>query len=335
MQIGILGSADDAQCGAVRRALEERGAEVLLLESQALNRGSDATLDHGRFWLGGEAVDRVGAWYLRYVMSPLPPSFERDEQHYLFADWFQSYMERRERLGFVLSWLQAEALRGVPVVNALEHGGVMTLKPFQLWRAGQLGLRTPETLISNNPERVRRFVERVGEVVYKPSMGGGLCRPLAGGDLAQLDLITSAPVTFQERVRGLAVRATVVGDEVVSCVGIPSSALDYRDDPAYRAGDLEYTGVDLPDVVAERCRRLMRDSGLMMSGVDFIRDDSGRFFFLEANSSPVFLDIERKTGAPISARLADLLLWLANEPDWYRDRTAEVGRRRGFVRYAR
>jgi glutathione synthase/RimK-type ligase-like ATP-grasp enzyme len=42
--------------------------------------------------------------------------------------------------------------------------------------------------------------------------------------------------------------------------------------------------------------------------MDFIRTDDGRFVFLEANPSPMFLGFERQTGLPLSEALVNLLL---------------------------
>jgi glutathione synthase/RimK-type ligase-like ATP-grasp enzyme len=44
----------------------------------------------------------------------------------------------------------------------------------------------------------------------------------------------------------------------------------------------------------------------VLSGVD-LKHDGDRWVLLEANSSPAYLDIERRTGAPISAALLDAI----------------------------
>jgi glutathione synthase/RimK-type ligase-like ATP-grasp enzyme len=45
----------------------------------------------------------------------------------------------------------------------------------------------------------------------------------------------------------------------------------------------------------------------VLSGVDLKRRANGDYVLLEANSAPVYLDIEQKTGAPITARILDYL----------------------------
>jgi len=311
MRIGIFGAASDAQCKALCHELERRGAEVVVVESQGLNQGVEHAFDGERFFVGGEDLSDVGAWWVRHVMAPLPSTFYTKDLH-LFADWFVEYMHMRERLGFQLSLLVTLARRGVPIVNPPRRASIGQLKPFQLASARDVGLEVPRTLVTNDPERVRAFRARIGDVVYKPSMGGALCRVLDDEAVRRLDLITRAPVTFQERVDGASIRATFVGDELVSCVAFSSSELDYRGDAAYQAGEQRYEPAELPAEVVERVRRLMRRCSLLFSGVDFIRRSDGTLVFLEANSSPIYLDVERKTGAPISERLAEFLLHLAS-----------------------
>jgi glutathione synthase/RimK-type ligase-like ATP-grasp enzyme len=46
----------------------------------------------------------------------------------------------------------------------------------------------------------------------------------------------------------------------------------------------------------------------VFAGIDLKHTPNGEWLFLELNSSPVYLDVERKLGHPISEALADLLI---------------------------
>jgi len=153
--------------------------------------------------------------------------------------------------------------------------------------------------------------------------------------LARLDRIAQGPVTFQERIVGDNVRVTVVDDAIVSAVRIPSQTLDFRADDAYRRGATVYEAVDVPDEVAAGCRAMLRDVGLVISGIDFLVRD-GTWFFLEANPAPIWLDVEQKTGASISGAIASFLLRLARAAgaERLRARLQEAGTPSSFCRYA-
>jgi len=334
MKLGIFGSFDDPQSQALTETLNQMGVDVFLVDSQGLNEGVDAAFDGKRFLYKGEPLDEIKCWYLRHIMSPIPPGFELGDKYYLYSDWFVDYMQRKERFGFQLSWLLALSIQGIPVINPPEHGGVVQLKPFQLQMANLAGLKIPKTLITNNPQRVRSFLQEVDEVIYKPLLGGAICQALDEEALSRLETIVASPVIFQERAHGRSVRLTIIGQEVVSAVAIPSQNLDYRSDPVYTAGEQHYETVDIPPPLIDGCLKLMKHCGLLFSGIDFILSDDGSFTFLEANSSPIYLDIEEKTKNPITLKLAELMLKLANEPEWYRETVKEALRHQNFLRYA-
>lgn len=334
MKMGIFGSASDCQCAKLRTLLEEKGCEVVTIESQGLNQGENACFDGVDFIYGGKNTRDVKCWFLRYVMSPLPPAFRMEDQYYLYADWFIEYMRRRERFAFQLSWLFTLCSSGIPILNPPEHGSVVQLKPFQIQAAHRCGLNVPKTLITNDPKMVLEFAKEVGEVVFKPSMGGGLCQVLDAAAMEQLETISASPVTFQEKIQGKSVRLTLVGDSFVSAVIIPSECLDYRADPAYFEGKVTYEAIDIPGTLVDTCRALMKTCGLLFAGIDFILKSDGTFVFLEANSSPIYFDIEEKMGHRITNSLADLMLKLANEPEWYKTKIQEFNKTQTFVQYA-
>jgi len=314
VKFGIFGSEHDAQCQALRAILEKKGAQTVIVESQGLNMGFDSAFDGERFFYKGQDLSDVKCWYLRYIMSPLPPAFEMSEEYYLFSDWFNEYMHRRERFSFQLSWLLSLGFEGIPVVNPPEHGTVAQLKTFQLHAARKAGLTIPKTLITNNASRVRQFTQENCSVVYKPAMGGSLCRLLDTEVLSRIELIAASPVIFQEKIEGRSVRLTIIGNELVSAVAIPSDAMDYRADPAYSGGRQTYEPVEIPAPILESCLALMRSCGLCFTGIDLIQKADGSFVFLEANSSPIYLDIEQKTQTPITAKLAEYMFRIASEP---------------------
>ncbi len=334
MKIGIFGSRQDAQCQILEKALKQRDAQVVLLESPAINQGEDFSYVDGHFYYQGHPIDDVQCWFLRYVLSPLPPIFRADEQYVLFIDWFNEYMHRQERYSFELAMLLSWGARGIPVVNPPEHGGVLQIKTFQLDVARQVGLNIPRTLVTNRKERVLEFRKEVGDVVYKPAMGGAVCRALDENAVKELDLLEASPVIFQEHVKGTGVRVTIVGEKVVSCVRIPSITLDYRENQAYKRGEQVYLAEHVTEDLTQKSLALMHACGLFFGGLDFILQENGRWVFLEANSSPVYLDIERKTQVSITDALADYLLLLANDPNRYQQALTQASRTKSFVKYA-
>jgi glutathione synthase/RimK-type ligase-like ATP-grasp enzyme len=114
--------------------------------------------------------------------------------------------------------------------------------------------------------------------------------------------IASCPTQFQEFIEGPEYRVHVVGDAVIA-TEIVSNADDYRyaDDAAMRA-------TTLPDAVAARCRLLARAMQLSVAGLDLRRSAAGDWYCFEVNPSPGFTFFEGRTGQPIAAQVARLLV---------------------------
>ncbi|HLL53472.1 MAG TPA: hypothetical protein VK447_08005, partial [Myxococcaceae bacterium] len=110
-------------------------------------------------------------------------------------------------------------------------------------------------------------------------------------------------------VPGDDLRVTMVGERAVSCVSIetPVQSLDYRASNTYTAGQAQYREVTVPEHVLEQCRRAMRDLNLSFAGID-IKRHGDRYTFLELNNSPVYHEVEVRTGHPISRALAEHLI---------------------------
>jgi glutathione synthase/RimK-type ligase-like ATP-grasp enzyme len=193
------------------------------------------------------------------------------------------------------------------VVNRLAGGMSNHSKPYQALLVRQCGLRTPATLVTNDPAAVRRFAgECGGDVVFKSLSGvRSIVRRLGDAELARLPLLRHGPAQFQQYIPGEDVRVHAVGDELFA-TAVRSEAVDYR--YARREGaDVEMAAVTLPPAVADACRRLARSSGLLFAGIDLKRTPESDYYCFEVNPCPGFLYYERHTGQPISAALADLL----------------------------
>ena len=312
--IALLGPPDDPQVLAVARELERRNAAVLVVPSDALEAHRPVELHHGRLVIDGQRLDELEAVYVRSLPSPHPPLLEVGGELVLRRDWFAGYMQARERSGFLMAALLCLETAGARLVNPPRAGAALQSKPLQLELLRRLGAALPRTLISNDPERIRAFhaTEEAsgGEVIFKPLLGGAITRLLDGEVLMQLEAVRAAPVIFQQRIHGDDIRVVMVGDALVSAVAIrtPQPHLDFRDDPVYSSGGATYEPVLLPEPVLALCRGAAAACGLVFAGIDLKHTPNGEWLFLELNSSPVYLDVERKLGHPISEALADLLI---------------------------
>ncbi len=244
---------------------------------------------------------RVGAvWYRRIR----PYGFHedlRDETSRMFA-----WSEANEAL--LGTWYSLDCFW----MNPPMADEVSQRKIRQLQLARRLGLSVPETLVTNEPDAARQFIEThgVGRVIRKAfrniAQAPRETHLLSEQDLPLLESVRYAPVIFQRFVpadRDL--RVTVVGDEIFAAAITSESqyAADYR--PGL--GSAEVVPYELPPAVAEKLLALMRAFGLQYGAVDFRVTPDGDHVFLEVNPVGEYLFISQRTGQPIPAAIAATL----------------------------
>jgi len=202
-------------------------------------------------------------------------------------------------------------------VNNVIRDAAASHKPWQLHLAKRCGLNIPETLITNNPTRVREFWEYCrGEVIYKPFVqsfhGWRETRKLRPQELAQIESVRLAPVIFQRLVPGAAdLRVTIVGSEVLSAA-VDLQKMEYQLD--VRLNQQAYERHALPPEMQSKLLRLMDELRLEYGAVDLRLTREGSYVFFEVNPAGQFLFVEQACGLPISEVLARHLL-LGNARD--------------------
>lgn len=177
-------------------------------------------------------------------------------------------------------------------------------KPAALNLACQNGATVPKTLYTNDPKAILDFMHPEKEYIFKPIQGGAYTRSILKSNLTEsrLKRLSIAPVTIQEKITGTNIRVFRAGDWIEACE-IHTAELDFREDRS-----VSMSRVALPEHFRQLCKNISNALHLSWTGMDFIRDSSGTYYFLEANPSPMFIGFERLTGLPIGERLIDHIL---------------------------
>jgi glutathione synthase/RimK-type ligase-like ATP-grasp enzyme len=272
--------------------VRELGAGAALTFSPQAPERSEWRLRDGTSLVLGE----VGAMWLRPGTNPRPPTavMQASDGRFAVQEW-------RTLLRGALTALE------VPVINpfaAVSHA----TKAQQLATAVRVGLTVPDTVITNSVAEATRFAERPETVVHK-TLTGMPDRTLATQrwdeerEPACLPELSLSPTIFQRRVEGTReVRITAVGERLFAAE-LSSPMIDARLDAA-----ATYTPHPLPPSVGQRLVALLEALGLRFGAIDMRIDREGDYHFLEVNPSGVFLGIEARTGQPISAAVAELLV---------------------------
>lgn len=200
-------------------------------------------------------------------------------------------------------WLDIAPAR---VVNRPVAMGSNMSKPYQAQLIAAAGLRTPETLVTNDPEAIRTFHAAHGRIVYKSvSAVRSIVRPWTPADGPDLAAVRAVPTQFQAFVPGENVRVHVVGDRVFA-TGILSDAIDYR--YAERDGlRTTMAATDLPRPIEEACVTLAADLRLPLAGLDLKRTPDGEWYCFEVNPAPAYSYFEEHARQPIAEALVRFL----------------------------
>jgi glutathione synthase/RimK-type ligase-like ATP-grasp enzyme len=275
----LWGLANDPPLGAVRDRL---GADVVFVDHAAVAR-TRVRVDGDAFTLELDdtvlELEAVTAAYLRpydsRLYGPDVPTTAAGV-HHLVYEWAES--------------TQAVVVNR-PSAEASNHS-----KLLQAHAIRESGLATPESLVTNESERILEFRAQHGSVIYKSL--SSIRSVVAELDPDALPAGAMGPAFIQQRVRGTNVRAHVVGDRTFACA-VESEGVDYR----YASARL--FPVTLPPDVAERCIALASRLGLLLAGIDLIEGEDGDWYCLEANPSPAFTAFDH--GGAIAAAVVELL----------------------------
>jgi hypothetical protein len=301
--IVVAGIPSEPPVAAALDRLSDLHADVLVVNQRAFaelvlaftvdERGRvDGLLSVGRRHV---ALHEVSGTYLRLMDFRNLPEYRR-----LAPD-----DPERMRCALVMdelsAWADVSPGRVVNRTSAMASNGS---KPYQAQLIARHGLRTPETLVTNDPDEARTFYRARERVVYKSASGvRSIVQTMTSADADRLDQVRACPVQFQSWVPGTDVRVHVVGAEVFA-TRVTTTATDYR----YAARQVDEAArleaYDLDGDLAQRCVALAADLGLEFAGVDLKLTPDGDVYCFEVNPSPAFTYFEDQTKQPIAAALA-------------------------------
>jgi RimK-like ATP-grasp domain len=301
----IYGQMEDPPLSSTVEALQEIGAEYVMVEQTALDcEKLDVDIGPGgvagRLVVGGQKVplESVHSVYAR----PLEiPSHRWDPTAATHARTLHEQL---------FEWLDVAPALVVNRPRTMQANGS---KPLQIQLIGEAGFLVPETLVTSHESEAREFWQRHGRVVYKSVSGvRSIVQELDERAASRLGQLTMLPVQFQQFVPGVDVRVHVVGDRAFAAE-IVGAGIDYRYS-ARHGGETRLTAAELPPDLEKRCVMLSRRMELPLSGIDLRRRPDGAYVCFEVNPMPAYSYFEAHTGLPISRALSELLIEGFAEP---------------------
>lgn len=179
-------------------------------------------------------------------------------------------------------------------------------KLLQLKTAQRVGLEIPRTIISNNPDDIRRFFNTYSEhgVIAKPlhmdgwRENGSVYVPytseITEADLAEDDPLRLAPMIYQSRVqKSFELRVLVIDDKICSArlnsQEIETATLDWRQDIGF---NMVVEPHNLPTNISQKILAFQEMLNLRFGVFDLAVTSTGDTIFFEVNEMGQYLWVE-------------------------------------------
>lgn len=231
--------------------------------------------------------------------------------------WFVDEIERKLFMASwesVKEWIEAQ----FPVALWVNRPSSNVLSKNilrQLYLARKLGFKVPETIFTNQLDKLRRFTSSDAIIIKQGNLGVNIEGKRILTSLIDLNTIShealrGCPCLFQKYVpKEFELRVHVIGDKVLTCK--ISSQASKNTEIDWRNYDLDNTPHEpyvLNDIVRNKCVELVKKLNLAFGIIDVVVTPSGDYVFLECNAQGHWIWIEELTGLPITETLCDCIL---------------------------
>lgn len=310
----IVGNSEDYHAVAVKWALSALGDDALIWDGIGHEEDHHLAIEPGdptaTVQLGGAQYRKFqSVWFRRAVKH-------RGLDH--VAEHAKDFVLRE--VSEVHRCLSMTAVSASDFIVGGEMVSPTSIKSFQLDVAASMGLRTPRTLITNNPAKARAFVSAHGSVVVKPfaphfwhDPEGKQYRVAATNVIRNPDDVTddsvsACPSIFQELIRKVyELRVTVIGERVYAAkIQDPDGGafMDWR----FHVDHARFSSTSLEANLDHKLVSFVKRLGLKYGCIDLVVDQDENIYFLEINPSGQFLFLEQMIpGFPLLAAFTSML----------------------------
>ena len=199
----------------------------------------------------------------------------------------------------------------------LEHN-----KLYQLKLAAEVGIKIPDTVITNIPETLLQFCSKHGgsvaikvlrsRIFQETHTTWGIYTTRVSYEyLSQhVNDILLAPLIAQEYIKKLIeLRVTVVEQQIFACAIHSQDSEKTKDDwRRYDFKNVKHEPYKMPSEIEDKIRLFMIRCGIVYGAIDMIITPNHNHVFLEVNPSGQYTWIEALTEIPITEAIVDALI---------------------------
>lgn len=315
----ITHTADNFSIEKVTEYIEKNGCEVIRFDVDLypLKNKLSTTFQDGKWVSILETPEKkyrlddiTAVWYRRAY------NIGRGLKEELDAKFYGAAMgEIRNTLFGFLESIDAYALGKPSVYRRLDS------KEEQLKIADKIGLKIPETCLTNNPEDAKQFVLKHKSVVAKMQTGFAIYEDgvenvvftnvITEDKLEELDSLLYCPMQFQKKIeKKKELRVTVVGQDIyafeIDSQQFEDAKVDWRKDGVNLIDKWKQT--ELPREIEVKILELLDVYNVDYGAMDIIVSPDDEYYFIEINAAGEFFWLDNLTEDNlISKSIADVL----------------------------
>ncbi|MDR6515761.1 MvdC/MvdD family ATP grasp protein [Chryseobacterium camelliae] len=291
--------------------LKSKNIPFFRLNSDHINHLQKISIGRDSFELTDEQGNTVsssdikGVWNRKAWTITVPENMDEDYQR-IFINEYNC-----------LRYNLITSLEHLPWINPYEaEKKIDGNKIYQLRTARKNQLRVPETLFSNDAEKITSFFYRHcnGKAVAK--LHGVMSKSMAGehmlstmiieeGSLESIEDIAYCPMIFQPYIEKSYELRIVYVDGVFFTGKINNSEnADWR----IANSNYSWSAYELPEHICLNLIAMMQEMGLCLGAIDMIRGKDGNYYFLEVNPQGEWGMLQKELNFPIAETIADYLI---------------------------
>jgi len=291
--------------------LKSKNIPFFRLNSDHINHLQKISIGRDSFELTDEQGNTVsssdikGVWNRKAWTITVPENMDEDYQR-IFINEYNC-----------LRYNLITSLEHLPWINPYEaEKKIDGNKIYQLRTARKNQLRVPETLFSNDAEKITSFFYRHcnGKAVAK--LHGVMSKSMAGehmlstmiieeGSLESIEDIAYCPMIFQPYIEKSYELRIVYVDGVFFTGKINNSEnADWR----IANSNYSWSAYELPEHICLNLTAMMQEMGLCLGAIDMIRGKDGNYYFLEVNPQGEWGMLQKELNFPIAETIADYLI---------------------------
>ncbi|WP_462164353.1 hypothetical protein [Pseudoalteromonas xiamenensis] len=296
----------DIHALAVKWALEKKGHKAIIWYGNDLPDRASISIDCG---LDNQSIISVQnsemelsdidntvdvVWLRRPSRAQLPEDIHDSDAIVAQREWKQF-----ENSFFWGALLDADWINPIHSLYRAES------KPIQLQVAKKIGFKTPITLFSNNPSKIRSFLSNLEKVVFKPFTQGlwisgdevstSVTTVITMESLPDDDILCLCPGIFQELIdKKYELRVTIMGHEIYAAKIVTEDLPKEQIDTRTALNELPIVRYELPLEIKNKCLSFMKELNIVFGCFDFVVDKNGDYIFLEVNQMGQFLWLEER-----------------------------------------